>query len=209
MKNVDIIILVADLNIKECIHGLLQRLPAVLGVNSFSYEIFVHPNRDPGCRLYAASYLRGFQNRYKYALVVFDRDGSGREFSSRLEIETELEKDLINSGWGNRAKAIVIEPELENWIWVKSQRLAQIINWSDIDKLYDWLKSNNFVLNESNKPSSPKEAFEKALYISKKKRSSSIYAEIASQVSFKHCTDQSFNKLIDCIKIWFSNKYET
>ncbi|MGV8096046.1 MAG: hypothetical protein AB2L24_29695 [Mangrovibacterium sp.] len=185
--------------------GLLHRLPDVLGINSFSYEIFVHPYRDPGCRIEATSYLRGFQSKYRYAIVIFDRDGSGKESSSRIEIETELEEKLSTSGWGDRAKVAVIDPELENWIWIKSQKLAQIINWRDIDELYGWLQANSYYLNENNKPYSPKKAFESALYISRKRRSSSIYTEIASQVSFKRCTDQSFIKLIGCIKNWFSN----
>ena len=208
MKNTDIIILVADQNIKGCLDGLLKRLPNVFDISPFSYEIFVHPYRDPGCRLEAPAFLRGFQNRYKYALVVFDRDGSGKELSSRIELETELENNLFVSGWRDKAKAIVIDPELENWIWIKSQKLAQVINWANIDALYNWLQDNDFLLNEDSKPRCPKEAFEKALYISKKRRSSSIYTEIASQVSFLGCTDQSFNKLIDCIKVWFSKDNE-
>ena len=208
MNNTDVIILVADKNIEGCIGGLFQRLPIVLGIAPFSYDIFVHPYRDPGCRLDAVSFLRGFQNRYKYALVVFDKEGCGKESLSRLELEDVLEKQLSASGWHDRAKAIVIDPELENWVWVKSPRLAQIINWNNINDLHEWLLEKGFSFNDKNKPSRPKEAFEMALRESKKHRSSSIYNDIASQVSFSECVDPSFNKLIDCIKLWFPNDGE-
>jgi len=206
--NKDIIILVADLNMKGCLDGLFQRLHDVLNINPFSYEIFVHPYRDPGCRLDAVPFLRTFQNGYRYALVVFDKEGCGKENLSRIELETELENNLDASGWNDRAKTIVIDPELENWVWVKSPRLAQIINWGDINKLYQWLQNSGFGLDKNNKPPFPKEAFEKALYLSRKRRSSSIYYEIASQVSFKGCTDQSFGKMITCIQTWFSKNNE-
>ena len=179
MNNTDIIILVADKNMEGCIDGLLQRLPTVLGIAPFSYEIFVHSYRDPGCRLDADSFLRGFQNRYKYALVVFDREGCGREDLSRTDIEAELEKRLSISGWNDRAKVVVIDPELENWVWVKSPRLAQIINWNNIDDLHEWLLEKGFSFNDKHKPLRPKEAFEMALRESKKRRSSSIYNDIA------------------------------
>ncbi len=202
----DLIILVADLNMRECIEGLLPRFPHVLNIHSFTYDIFVHSNRDPGCRAQSPSFMKSFQNKYRFGLVIFDKEGCGREIISRNELESEVEASLSATGWIERAKVIVIEPELENWIWVKSPRLSEIINWDNIDSLYQWLIDHKYLTNENPKPKFPKEAFEKVLYISKKRRSSSIYKQIASQVSFKGCTDQSFLKFIQCMIDWFPNK---
>jgi hypothetical protein len=202
----DLIILVADQNMRDCIEGLIPKLPHVLGTSPINYDIFVHLNRDPGCRTQSHEFLKSFQNQYHYGLVIFDKEGCGKESLSREELEATVEELLTNVGWKDRAKVIVIEPELENWIWVRSAQLSEIINWENVDSLYQWLIDKEYLTNESPKPKHPKEAFEAALYISKKRRSSSIYKQIASRVSFKNCTDQSFLKFIQCMKDWFENK---
>lgn len=202
----DLIILVADQNMRDCIEGLIPKLPHALKITPFTFDIFVHPNRDPGCRTQSSDFLKSFQNKFRFGLVVFDKDGCGKELLSRSELETEVEATLFVTGWNDRVKVIVIEPELENWIWVRSPQLSEIINWENIDTLYQWLANQNYLTNESTKPNRPKEAFEAALYISKKRRSSSIYKQIASRISFKNCTDQSFLKFIQCMTDWFLDK---
>jgi hypothetical protein len=202
----DLIILVADQNMRDCIEGLIPRLPHVINTLPFSYDIFVHSNRDPGCRTQSTAFLASFPNNYRFGLVIFDKEGCGNELFSRSELESEVETSLSINGWRDRAKVIVIDPELENWIWVKSTQLAEIISWENIDSLYQWLSDQEYLIAESPKPKHPKEAFEAALYISKKRRSSSIYKQIASRVSFKNCTDPSFLKFIQCMGDWFQDK---
>lgn len=199
----DLIILVADQNMRDCIEGLIPRLPHVLNILPFTYDIFVHPNRDPGCRTQSSTFLTSFQNKYRFGLVIFDKEGCGRELLPRSELEAEVETLLFVTGWRDRVKVIVIDPELENWIWVKSPRLSEVINWDNIDNLYQWLADQKYMTDDGQKPNRPKEAFEAALYISKKRRSSSIYKQIASQVSFRQCTDPSFQQFIQYMKDWF------
>ncbi|MDP2890068.1 MAG: hypothetical protein Q8P34_14025 [Bacteroidota bacterium] len=202
----DLIILVADQNMRDCIEGLIPKLPHALNITSFTYDIFVHTNRDPGCRTQSPAFLVSFQNKYRFGLVIFDKEGCGQESISRVELEENVESSLFITGWKDRARTIVIEPELENWIWVRSAQLAEIINWDNIDSLYQWLADEKYLTNDSPKPKHPKEAFEAALYISRKRRSSSVYKQIASRVSFKSCTDQSFLKFIQCMKDWFPSE---
>lgn len=201
----DLIILVADQNMRDCIEGLIPKLPHALNITPFTYDIFVHANRDPGCRTQSPAFLISFQNKYRFGLVIFDKEGCGQESLSRDELEANVELSLFNTGWKDRARTIVIEPELENWIWVRSSQLAEIINWDNIDSLYQWLADQEYLTTDSPKPKHPKEAFEAALYISKKRRSSSIYKQIASRVSFKNFTDQSFLKFIQCMNDWFQD----
>ena len=53
---------------------------------------------------------------FEYALVVLDRVGCGAA-APRKEIQHAVEHDLSANGWRDRSKAIVIDPELETWIW--------------------------------------------------------------------------------------------
>ena len=43
----DLIILVADKNMEFAVRGILTRLEA-LGIRDITYDLYVHPERDPG-----------------------------------------------------------------------------------------------------------------------------------------------------------------
>jgi hypothetical protein len=63
----DIIILVADKNTQFTIEGLLTRHLAfhITPVTKDTYDIYVHPLRDPGIYKAAANFLRPYQNQYR------------------------------------------------------------------------------------------------------------------------------------------------
>jgi len=200
----DLIVLTADSNIKFCLEGLLPRVPNSLGCHNFDYDIFVHPLRDPGCRTQSDEYLRSFVYQYRYCLVVFDKEGAGGRGKNRLELQQEVEQALSVNGWEGRWEVIVIDPEIENWIWVKSPRLAQASGWSDVGDLYEWLSERRFIVPGESKPTRPKEAFELALRKTKKKRSSAIYKNIAEKVTFKDCNDLAFLEMRNTLINWFT-----
>jgi hypothetical protein len=45
---------------------------------------------------------------------------------------------------------------------------------------------------------------QEVLRITRKKRSSSLYMQLAEQVDFSGCVDPAFIKLRDILKLWFS-----
>ncbi len=79
----------------------------------------------------AATAARGYVNDHNYALVLFDKVGSGDEGEDRQRIQTAVERDLGRSGWEDRSKAIVIEPELETWVWSTSANVGKILGWDE------------------------------------------------------------------------------
>lgn len=191
----DIIFLVADKDMEFCLKGLLPRLATVWNIREFTYEIYIHPLHDSGCRTQSAEFLRPFMQDFEFCLVMFDYEGSGGENLSIQNLKENVSSSLAQNGWEDRNVVIIIQPELENWIWVKSPYFAKIINWENMDSLEDWLIEQGHKKVAQIKPNRPKEAFEKALRKSNKKRSSSIFEDIASKVSFKECIDESFNEL--------------
>lgn len=202
----DLVVLVADKNIQFTLQGLFSRNQS-LGILDVSdnYDIFVHPQRDPGCYNQCVDFLRSFKGVYNYGLVVFDHEGSGQENKSREEIESELEKKLIDSGWRDRVAVIVLEPELESWIWSDSPHVERILGWEEQEStLKNWLVMQNFLEPEQIKPSRPKEALETMLRFVSKPRSSSIYEQLAKSVGFARCQDNSFLKLKSILQSWFS-----
>lgn len=169
-----------------------------------SFNVYPHPDHDPGCFAASHSFLRPFSNSHKHACVILDHDGSGQEPRSRTNIETDIEKRLGECGWEGRAAAIAIQPELEQWVWSESPHVSEILGWQDrTPNLKEWLKARGFLTPPSVKPSEPKLAVAEALRIACKGRSSTLYSQLAERVSLDHCTDPAFRKLWTTLLLWF------
>lgn len=166
--------------------------------------MIVHPNRDPGCRLEGHELLRTLQRNYRFGLLMFDLEGSGAMGMGRSAIESDVEAKLAVSGWKDRSAAIVIDPELEIWIWADSPWVERVLGWERRSpELRAWLAQQGFVFTETGKPNDPKPALETALRVARKPRSSALYRELAERVSFDQCLDPSFLKLRTCLQQWF------
>jgi len=200
----DLICLVADKDIEETLRALLGRHQA-LDIRETVHDILSHPERDPGCRLRAQDFLRPYHGRYDHALVVFDREGCGREEPSRAEIEDDLEKKLRASGWeGDRAAVVVIDPEVEAWIWSESPHVDAVLGWGGKSpNLRSWLVERSFLDPEALKPRRPKEAMDEAIRKAGKPRSSSLFRQLAERVSVSKCSDPAFAKLRETLSMWF------
>lgn len=199
----DLVILVADKNMENSIRGILER-PESIRIKHIKSEIYTHPHRDPGCLNKGHDFLRPFVNRCRHALVIFDKEGCGKEKLTREALEYQIEDHLKTSGWGERAAAVVIDPELENWFWSDSPEVESVLGWKGKNPpLRRWLEEKKFLTGNSVKPSHPKEAVESALRIVNKPWSSSIFHRLAQSVSLKRCQDPAFLKLKEKLYQWF------
>ncbi len=170
-----------------------------------SWDLYVHPEHDPGCRGKSHEFLRPFSRLYSHALVLFDRDGCGQESLGRVTLEQQVEDRLFGSGWGDRAAAVVIDPELEAWVWNDSPHVAMVLGWKASERsLKEWLKEEGWLPEGRTKPTQPKDAVKKALRIAHQSPSSAIYQQLAQKVSFDRCVDASFLKLRQVLSRWFS-----
>lgn len=201
----DIVFLVADGTMENFFDGLLPRIPTVSQTSEFTYDILVNPTHDAGNLNESHEFLRPFARQYKHAIVVFDHEGCGGDGKGIQELEASVQVLLDRNGWENRSSVLIIDPELENWVWTGSPRIKEIINWKYEEEIVDWVAAKDYTFNVVGKPIRPKEAFEAVLRRAGTPRSSSIYKKIASQVSYKKCTDTAFLKLIEQIKFWFPN----
>lgn len=197
----DLVVLVADKNMNSALEGILQRNIA-LGIKEITFDIFVHFHRDPGCRSEGHLFLQPFCNVYHHAIVMFDRDGCGQKEKNRQALEDELEFLLRSNGWDDRATVIVLDPELEVWVWADSPHVNDVLGWKSKDiSMLVWLQEKGYI--KQGHPFPPKEAMESLLKFVRKPRSSSIYLELAQKVSYKNCNETSFVKLRECLKNWF------
>lgn len=199
----DLMVLVADGNMKAAVEGLLSR-PAALGISEVAFSVVPHPERDPGCFLRAPEFLQPFRPRFTHALVMLDHEGSGRERMTRQAMEQDLEKRLRKS-WGKTAAALVIEPELEAWWWSDSPHVATVLGWRE-PSLRKWLATEGYLAEGAAKPVRPKRAVEEALRIARRPRSSSLYRQLAEQVSVRRCEDRTFQRFRRILRRWFQSE---
>jgi hypothetical protein len=200
----DLVLLVADKDMEKALQGLLSR-PQSLRLREMSWDLYVHPEHDPGCRGKSHEFLRPFLRMYSHALVLFDREGCGQEDLDRATLEQKVEARLFGSGWGDRAAAVVIDPELEAWVWSESPHVATALGWKDGERsLKEWLKEEGWLPEGRTKPMQPKDAVKKALRIARQPPSPAIYQQLAQKVSFDRCVDASFLKLRQVLSRWFS-----
>lgn len=199
----DLIFLVADKNIECGVRGLLSR-PEALGVRSIDAQIVVHVRRDPGCVHEAHDFLRPFVNEYRHALVMFDLQGSGREALRRHGLGDEVRRRLAASGWDDPADVIVLDPELEVWVFSTSLHVERCLGWHETrGSLRGWLRGQNLWPEGRVKPEKPRETLERVLQHLSRPRSSSLYECLGRRVSVRGCTDPAFVKFTSTLSIWF------
>jgi hypothetical protein len=197
----DLVVLVADGTTQVAVKALLGR-PEALGIRSVTSLVLPHPERDPGCRLHGPEFLAPLARDFHHALLVFDYEGSG-ESAPASDLERRL-TETLGKTWSDRAAALVLEPELEVWLWSDSPHVDDVLGWRDrVPGLRDWLTARSFLEKGRPKPERPKEAVEAALREVRKPRSSSLYKQIAERVSFARCTEPSFLRFRKLLAAWF------
>jgi hypothetical protein len=201
----DLVVLTTDKNAQFAVRGILSRFQS-LGIRQLTPDYYLHPGKDSGVLHTAHDFLRSFSKIYMHALVIMDREGSGQDEIGRVDMEATIETALGKSGWDDRAAVVVIDPELDIWVWSDSPHLDHELGWSGCrPDLRSWLRSRNHLAIDARKPHRPKEALEAALKHVRKPRSSALYQAIAERVSLVKCTDLAFVKLKTVLQKWFSS----
>jgi len=195
----DLFCLVADKNMEAAMAELFKR-HAALGIRRIAAEVVVHPRRDPGVFREGVEFVRPFQNKYQHGLLLLDAAWEG----APPDIQAQIDRALADAGLGGWARAIVIAPELEIWVWTDSPYVVEALGWAGRKPvLGDWLRQKGLWRASDPKPSDPKSAVESALYEVRKPRSSAIYRTLAKRVSLERCQDAAFLHLRKTLQEWF------
>jgi hypothetical protein len=198
----DLVLLVADKNAHSALKGALGRSEA-LGIRPIECEFRVHPGRDGGTRRTGPEMLALERRRFKHALLVLDFEGCGTGLPNAAALEAELDGRLATH-WKQAAKSIVIEPELDVWVWGADNAVEAIIEWPAGKSVREWLREQGFTFAANDKPTRPKEALEAALRIPALPRSSALYQTIAEKISLRRCGDEAFIRLRKQLIEWFA-----
>lgn len=175
----DLVLLVADKNTQFALKGALGR-PEALGIRPITFEFRVHPGRDGGTRKTGPDVLALERRRFEQGLLVLDFEGSGTDLPNAKALEAQLDGRL-SAHWNAAAKSIVIEPELDVWVWGADNAVEAALEWPAGKSVRGWLREQGFTFEANEKPTRPKEALEAALRMPdlSRPRSSTLYQTIA------------------------------
>jgi hypothetical protein len=197
----DLLVLVPDKNTEYLIGGAISRHIS-LGIRPIDCRIIVESGRDGGVRSRGAQVLKIERQRFAHAAMVLDYEGCGATVSPEA-LEAELDQEL-RPDWADDAKAIVIAPEVDAWLWGADSHLRDVLGWTSATPVRQWLVSRGFKFSETGKPVRPKEAFDVVCQHVGLPRSSRHYEAIAARLSLTRCHDPAFQRLREAIKLWFT-----
>jgi hypothetical protein len=138
---------------------------------------------------------------FRCGLLLLDHEGSGTAGRAQ-DLEAELDQQLATA-WGDAAKAIVVAPEIDAWMWGNETHLRALLDWDFPEGIREWLVSQGFVFSGNGKPERPKEAFGAACRRARTPRSSGQYRSIAERTSLQRCEDPAFQRLRAACLRWF------
>ena len=197
----DLALLVADKNMDFALRGILQRHES-LGIRAVTYETQLHPGRDGGVRTSGPEILSLLRKQFSYGIIMLDWEGSGSDEDSASALVNDLDERL-GQVWGDRAKAIVIEPELDAWVWGSDNVMAEVLGWSENRPIREWLVEQGHRFHPNRKPLRPKEALEMLMSELSQPRSSALYAKVTAKISLPRCNDPAFIRLKETLQSWF------
>ena len=161
----DLILLVADKNMDASLKGLLSRSKA-LGHRQVTFDLYVHPDRDPGCLLRGHDFLRPFVSLYERALVLLDHEGCGRGRRGSLSGWRAISrggstKRAGDSGAHGRCRDRPGAPQVRV-VGGDSPSVDRALGWEGRPvSLRSWLPGQELLATGAVKPARPKEAVER------------------------------------------------
>jgi hypothetical protein len=141
---------------------------------------------------------------------MLDYHGCGEQKLSAQQLEIAKELEYRQSGWGlDRVVFVVIEPELEAWVFASSLRhLEHLTGWVQTERLRKWLENRGYLTPGSYKPVDPKSVLDLVLRTLDKRRSAKLFADLAQRVTLANCQDRAFLKFRDTLQRWFAPAHQ-
>lgn len=193
----DLFVLTADSDAQSVMRAVLKRNES-LDIRPISFEIDRHPYRDNGV-FNNGPELMGLKLKktdYGHLLLLWDHDGSGCRAEPSQAIQ-EMEQRLGHVTWKDRSSAVVIVPELEEWLWHNPASIAKQVGCS-LAELDRHIQSSRLL-------GSPKELFEQTLYERQKRKPlQSDFEQIAARASLRQWQrSPSFSAVTSHLRRWF------
>lgn len=200
-----LVILVADGTMQAVFRSFFrrERFFETLGCADFDFrpdDVFHNPQHtDGGLYQRAQELLRPYLTTHHRALVVLDRQFGAEKPAA--QVRADMLQRLSRSGWQDRVDVIVIDPELEVWLWQDNPNIVRFLRYSG-NLRSDMIRSGDWP-SDALKPRDPKALFARLIRSGRAGTPMAVYSLIAANVSIKGCLDPSFLAMRDRLRAWF------
>ncbi|MEW6366382.1 MAG: hypothetical protein AB1714_17290 [Acidobacteriota bacterium] len=152
--------------------------------------------------------LRGHLTTHQHTRVLCDSAWQGSPGAGA--IRAHIEANLDASGWKDRRAVIVIEPELEVWVWARSRKVEEVLGWKVESEgpVKAWLERQGLWEPSAPKPAQPKEALRAALRRAQRPPSSAIFRRLGDTLPPERCSDKGLKRLIGWLRAKFPPKHQ-
>jgi len=164
-------------------------------------DIFNLPGKTDGqLHKNAHELLRPYQRTHIRALVVLDQQFGGERPAE--EIRQEILRNLNRSGWDDRCEVVVIDPELEVWLWQDKPQIAQAVRFPG-GSLRNHLREEGLWPQDQHKPDMPKKTIQALMKQHRAGAPIVVYPKIAKSVGVSGCQDSAFGIFRERMQAWF------
>lgn len=202
-KRRDLYVLVADEDQRRVIETLLVRRRRALGIQEVDYRVEKHPQRDAGVFKNGPKFLNLVSREFSRAIIILDAQFGRDPQPSASELKADLAHRIDTGPWEQKPLVLVIQPELEAWVWSNSPRVGEILGMR-LAQIRETGAGHGFWSAGSAKPERPKELLE--LIVRRTKGRGPAPAEfvaLAERVGVDRCSDPAFCELRDTLRNWF------
>ena len=204
----DLVILVADGTMKAVFDAFFNRARWDLRLQCAAFDlwpqedIFYDPlHTDGGVYKSAHELLRPYLNTHTRSVVVLDQQFGGELPAEQVRLE--ILQNLRANGWAqDRCSVIVIDPELEIWLWQDNANVAQAIGFTGPSLRQHLQQVGKWPVGAA-KPLKPKKTMQEFITPRKGLKTKVVYSRIARSVSVTGCTNPAFQLFAGTLRGWF------
>lgn len=190
--------------------ALLNRVHG-LGIRHVTFEFDLRFNT---VRTQGPNIARERRRRFPYVICLWDHRGSGQEHKPASQVQGKVQAHLNGNTLKGCSKAIVIDPELEIWLWQDWTAIAVALKVEE-KQLAKWLKNyqqRQFPTHSVQElvQRFPQEALEAVVQQAGEKPDSALYGRIADAANFELWSKEpSFRQLRRTLRRWFPQRRES
>jgi len=206
------VFLLADGTMAQVLRSFLSRgyLEGRLGCRTFDFDFqqdvvvnVRNGNTDGGIHRRAHELLRRYIRSHQNAVVILDQKFGGR--LSAAVVRGEILGNLLRNGWSAECvEVVVIDPELEVWLWQRrNPHIARAFRYNGAVSLEEFLAAEGFRPSAAVKPAKPKEAASLLLRRYHAGVPMVVYTRVVKNISISGCQDPAFSRLVSALRRWF------
>lgn len=203
----ELAILVADGTMEAVFRAFFERESwhLSLGCGAFDLwpqeDIFHDPlHTDGGVLKRGHELLRPYLKTHQRALVILDQQFGAERPAT--DVAVEILGNLTGNGWSDRCAVVVIDPEIEVWLWQDNPNVERAVKFAG-PSLRQHLQTTGAWPVGAAKPTNPKETLREICRPHQELKTKVVYSRIVRAVSVHKCTDPAFQHFVNILRRWF------